>query len=1211
MPARLKSFELHGYKTFASRTEFIFADGITAIVGPNGSGKSNVADALRWVLGEQSFGLLRAKKTEDMIFAGSEYRPRAGMASATIVFDNSDGWLPIDFGEVGITRRAYRDGENEYLLNGQRVRLRDVSELLARSGLAERTYTVIGQGLVDAALSLKAEERRRLFEEAAGIGLHRSRRDEALRRLDTTRRNLERVQDILTELQPRVRSLERQAKRAQEFEQVRADLKILLREWYGYHWNLAQSDLTEASEALRYQESLLDKARADQVNLDNQVEQLRSNNADLRNRIREWNLRLSNAYSQKEKLSRNLGSIEEMLRSHEIQAGIIETDVIRLGEELNYYAEQSDQAKADVERLEQEKSEIQIFQNKALRELEDQRMKRDAAENEIAKARHSLSELLTQKSVLEAQIAELHASNERREGNISKIEVTLDQNEQDLANLQKSIKSETEKIIENDLRLRKYEKDIQKNRDDISELEGLRSQTTNNLNSSQASYVKLQTQLDIFKQAENDLSGYADGARLLIKAARESKISGARDVLSDHINVPDEYEIAISSVLGEYLEALLVNNWTGIDEGLDILDKGSSRGALFMLESLSSHNHAVLDLRKVPEINSQVIGVASELVKVEANLQPVINFLLGQVVIVKDRQIARRILADNIRSTMPQLRIVTLKGEVFSPQGAVLSSSSGNRMVNRPKYRLNLEQSITKINQEIDKFTAELTDINKRIFSATDQGTELSSAYESELIIKSQSEKEINRLELAVEKAHRSRMWYQEQSSNLTQEIQDAKSKEDEIRNSLQSLEVDIREHQETVHEKIALFGTFVLDEYQDKAAYWLTQSAVIQHALTEAKDKQAARLNILASSLKEKEDQERRRIEITSEMKDLVEKKASLLTQQIQLNEEIEELRASVSSSESELFDVEKSLNQTLSADMAGRQHLSVAEHQHAQARINFSKRQEIVDTLRRRIEDDFGLVAFEYVEAASGPKPLPIDGMVEALPVVVMITPDLEENVQRQRSLLRRMGPVNPEAQSEYIQVKERYEFLSTQSADLRKAEDDIQGVIAELDLLMEHEFRKTFEAVAHEFRQIFTRLFGGGMARLILTDPDDISGTGIDIEAKLPGRREQGLSLLSGGERSLTASALVFALLRISPTPFCILDEVDAMLDEANVGRFRELLQELSENTQFIIITHNRNTVQAASVIYGVTMGRDTSSQVISLQLDEFTNVITSER
>ena len=249
MPHRLKSLEMQGYKTFANRTVFEFSGKVTAIVGPNGSGKSNIADSLRWVLGEQSFHLLRGKKTEDMIFSGSEMRPRSGMASATITFDNSDSWLPIDFGEVAITRRAYRDGTNEYLINGQRVRLKDVSELLAQSGLAERTYTIIGQGLVDAALALRAEDRRKLFEEAAGIGLYRARREEALRRLETTRRNLERVEDILAELEPRLRSLEKQAHRAQEYEQVKADLVVLLRDWYGFHWHRAQQELMEAREA--------------------------------------------------------------------------------------------------------------------------------------------------------------------------------------------------------------------------------------------------------------------------------------------------------------------------------------------------------------------------------------------------------------------------------------------------------------------------------------------------------------------------------------------------------------------------------------------------------------------------------------------------------------------------------------------------------------------------------------------------------------------------------------------------------------------------------------------------------------------------------------------------------------------------------------------------------------------------------------------------
>ena len=278
------------------------------------------------------------------------------------------------------------------------------------------------------------------------------------------------------------------------------------------------------------------------------------------------------------------------------------------------------------------------------------------------------------------------------------------------------------------------------------------------------------------------------------------------------------------------------------------------------------------------------------------------------------------------------------------------------------------------------------------------------------------------------------------------------------------------------------------------------------------------------------------------------------------------------------------------------------MAEHFHAQVRISLARQQEELESLRRRIEDDFGLVAFEYVDQVSGPTPLPLDGMVEQLPHLSQLPAELDESIRRLRSQLRRMGAINPESQTEYREVRQRFEFLSEQVVDLEHAETDIRQVIVELDTLMEREFHKTFQAVAAEFRQTFTRLFGGGSAKLVLTQPDDLTQTGIDIEARLPGRRMQGLSLLSGGERSLTAAALVFSLLKVSPTPFCVLDEVDAMLDEMNVGRFLELLRELSEKTQFVIITHNRNTVQAADVIYGVTMGRDSVSQVLSLKVDE---------
>ncbi len=315
MISRLKSLELHGYKTFASRTVFEFPDEITAIVGPNGSGKSNIADALRWVLGEQSYSLLRGRKTEDMIFAGSDQRPRAGMAASTITFDNSDGWLPIDFSEVSIMRRAYRDGQNEYLLNGQRVRLKEISELLAQSGLAERTYTIIGQGLVDAALSLKPEERRRFFEEAAGIGLYRSRREESINRLDATRHNLERVRDILGELEPRLQSLEKQARRMQEYERIKADLRMLLREWYGYHFHHAQKDLAHSREVSHIQETRLEQARRQLQGVEEEVGEAHNRVQSLHNELNNWHARLSGLHHQSEQVSRTLAVMDERQRS--------------------------------------------------------------------------------------------------------------------------------------------------------------------------------------------------------------------------------------------------------------------------------------------------------------------------------------------------------------------------------------------------------------------------------------------------------------------------------------------------------------------------------------------------------------------------------------------------------------------------------------------------------------------------------------------------------------------------------------------------------------------------------------------------------------------------------------------------------------------------------------------------------------------------------
>jgi chromosome segregation protein len=366
-------------------------------------------------------------------------------------------------------------------------------------------------------------------------------------------------------------------------------------------------------------------------------------------------------------------------------------------------------------------------------------------------------------------------------------------------------------------------------------------------------------------------------------------------------------------------------------------------------------------------------------------------------------------------------------------------------------------------------------------------------------------------------------------------------------------------------------------------------------------------RASTLEESKKSIEEVKNRLRQLEATLEELESEKARQRQSETDVAIQIDALLALVNPAEAELDLKESEQESMQSAEAAARQELSKAEHHHAQARIALARRQEAVETWRRRIEDDFGLVAFEYSEEVSGPTPLPMGEMVEQLPRVKQIPADLEENLRRLRAQLRRMGAINPEAQAEYLEVKQRFEFMTEQVSDLRQAEEDVQQVIVELDELMQRELRRTFDAVAEEFSDMFKRLFAGGSARLVLTDPEDMASTGIDIEARLPGKRMQGLSLLSGGERSLTASALIFALLKVSPTPFCLLDEVDAMLDEANVGRFRELLRELSQGTQFIVVTHNRSTVQVADVIYGVTMGRDSSSQVISLKMEEVEKVV----
>jgi chromosome segregation protein len=1192
--SRLKSLELQGYKTFASKNSFAFAPTITAVVGPNGSGKSNIADALRWVLGEQSFSLLRGKRTEDMIFSGSKTRPRASMATATVTFDNSDGWLPIDFSEVTVSRRAYRDGQNEYLLNGQKVRLRDVNELLSKCGLSQRTYTIIGQGLVDAALSLRADERRRLFEEAAGIGMYRSRREEALRRLDTTRRNIERVTDILTELRPRLRSLDRQMKRSKDYEQVKTDLQETLRIWYGFHWYQLLDEVNavalNASDETQLREGLQQK----QIDAEKRLVVVRTRIDDLRSKIDRWGEENVVSYGERERVGRELAVAEERLHWVGEQQVVLRSEIEAAktaSEEIDRrIAEEDERADRSVGRM----AEFESQREALLANGEIDSAVREQMENRVSEVRHRFERASADYTVWESRQA-------GRQERVQELRGLVEQAGGDLEDIQRASGDLAKSVLAAESNVNSIQDDLDSSRDreeerrqQHSELITLRVGHEKVMVDLEAQYASAGARLEVLQAIKE---GDEIPSSQLLEAARTGEVSGLVGIVRDMLEIPAELTEAITAALGDFHGGLAFETSEGVDAVLNWVDRNEDTGRATLVPLQADTDLEILQ----PLADPDCIGNAAELIRSAKGREAVVKLLLGRTLVVKDGRAARRML-----SKVPSDgRIVTLRGDVYLPAGQILvrrRSASAQKTITleslrttiveitqqrsrAQEERVRLDQDADALQTQIDSDHEAIVDLKEGLAAAVEE-LEASRGDAAGMNTKGfEAEAYLNSLKAEM--------------ARLDDVIEQDESQGPLLKVARDEIELDLKDAVHTIE------GTELSIE--------MTRlEAGLEVARVATEDSQR-RLAVL----------EEQRIDTEADIAHRIERLENAGSKETSLNAEIEgkkEFLGEIEARLKEFSDKTRPAEEELTKALTDRSEIEGdlsrirldsqdIERRYAQAQIELARKQEEQASLRRRIEDDFGLVYFEDDEMTPGQEPLPFEGLVERMPRVESVPEELEGQMNRLRIQLRRMGPVNPEARREYREVSERSTFLTSQVDDLRQAEDQIREVIAELDLLMEREFRKTFEAVAVEFRDAFTRLFGGGSARLTLTNPDDLTQTGIDIEARLPGRRLQGLAMLSGGERSLTASALIFALLKVSPTPFCVLDEVDAMLDEANIARFRDMLAELSQETQFILITHNRLTVQAAAVVYGVSMGNDSASKVISLKLDEIQDEMAS--
>lgn len=1199
MPSRLLSIELQGFKTFANRYKFEFPGLITCVVGPNGSGKSNVADSIRWVLGEQSYNLLRARKTEDMIFTGSAQRPRAGMASVSITFNNQDNWFPLDFSEVAITRRAYRDGQNEYFINSQKVRLKDIVELLAQAGVTPRTYTIIGQGLVDAALSLRPDERRDFFEEAAGITIHRRRREEAIHRLDTTRRNLDRVKDILSELKPRVSSLERQAHRVIEQERLKADLKILMKDWYGYQWHRTQDELTRSKEILRTQEEHLESVRGQKEVVDKEIQAQQEEITRFRVNLSGWHQKSSGIHRQLDTVNRSVAVMEERLRSLDEQLHFLQSDLVHAQEEEIAAGLQAEKQKGEADQLRVEKDEnTRLLADTERKYNTLNRQKQDLSRERGILERQN-NELETDKVRIKSQIMELNSQNER----FLSTQEGLEKEYNELAGKKDELNLEVEGLR---AQISQVRSDLQKaveaqkrDQDETAALEKELAQLNVRHRELESARSKKLAQMEVFKSSISSNEHLSSGAKSLLKAVKGSAQAERVQSLVNSFSVRKGYEKAVAAGLGEYIDGLLLTGNADLDQVLEMIRLRDIGRVIVFLERAKNKAQSAL-----PKTGNGVLGSARQFVDQPA-ANGVIETLLDDILIVEDRQTALRISAEVERGVC----VVTLNGEAFRGNAVVVGKDQRDGIFVIQQKMQDLSGEIEQVTRQISSLTQELAEKNALLQKAVErkkqQDAQVVDLRRQQETLQLQNQKSELQLTRVVEQLNANQNRWKDLEKQHEETHQKLSAAQTKLKDVAEKSKIVVQQLQE----KIRQIREINTDDTQVEVNHWRTRLAVSQRSIEEF-DKRLKETLVRQESLANQKNNITLRIagielEIQSSQKKQEEEKAQLKV----LDAELAELTKQIRPTEEIVDSLEKKIRRHLETQTALLQRLTIAERYVTQAQLDFSRRSDELDKLRGHIEDDFGLVNFEYQGQITGQTPLPLNGMVDDLPLVKELPKEMEEAINRQKAQLRRMGPINPDARVEYDEVKSRYDMLTTQLADLQSADEDLREVIGELDELMRIEFHRTFKLVAAEFKEMFTKLFGGGSARLILMDEENPTEGGIEIEATMPGKRKQGLAVLSGGERSLTAVALIFALLKVSPTPFCVLDEVDAALDEANVGRFGALLRELSEHTQFLVITHNRNTVQLADVIYGVTMGRDSSSQVISLMMNEVTESLVS--
>ena len=1189
----LKRIETIGFKSFADKTVVEFEQGVTAVVGPNGSGKSNISDAIRWVLGEQSAKSLRGGKMEDIIFAGTSTRKPLNFAEVTLVLDNSCGSLPIDYEEVSITRRVYRTGDSEYLINKQKVRLKDVVDLIMDTGIGHDSLSIISQDKVKAIVEARVEDRRVIIEEAAGVLKYKMRKKEATRKLESTSDNLSRVQDIIFELEDQVEPLRKQSEQAEKYMVLKQEC--------------SDSEIS----VLAY----------DIKTLNDQMERSKKERKDVEFEHVSINAKIANDERRRDTLKQNQQAQERQLE--QLQADLVETSewIQKLQGQRDVLKERHKNASSNKEELAEQQAQLES-------RLETSQVELKTAEEAMTKTKTSLETKQSQLQKVSEEYQHLEENlkiqlDTTREAYFEDVNRLASVKNQYIAINQQIKRTETtlERINEDEekalldrdalvqeqetfkAQYGKFETSLKEKRDLYQQLYKEHQQRlkqaemeTNRHRHLTHQLDKMNNRLQWLEDAQKDFSGFNEGVKKILKAREQGQVSGIEGAVAELVTVPKELELAMDVVLGPVMQQIVTTNDDSAKKAIDFLKKHHAGRATFLPLNVIKSRLLPMDVQNRIQGNQDVVGVASQLVGYDQRYRQIVENILGNIIVTKDLNVAKN-LAKQLNY---RYRIVTLEGDVINAGGAM----TGGAVKRQGSSLLRQKNEIEDCQRQIQQLTDEL-----------EQSKVLQEEWAQTV---KQSEKELQKVQLAGERL-------KEKMSEVNQQKLAFEYREKSQNEREQLLRIERREHEAELKQLVEKNNQLAEDRL------------VLEQRIEEAK----ATIETLEEQLEQQEELKSQLLQQMTELKVDVAKLETALHNECatferlkgeteQARTRLKELLDKIAESEQALLGNDDEVVQ-LEANLAEKKEKREGIIEQIQdQRVTLTKVSQELETLEREVRESHKVQqkmaeSLNQLDVSIGKVDVEMDIMIKKLEEEYQMTFDhanenyplkgsIEEIKSRIRSIkgqIAALGEINVGAIQEYQRVKERYDFLTTQRDDLIEAKATLEETINEMDQEMTVKFKETFDLVREQYMEIFKKLFGGGSADLVLTDPHDLLHTGVEIIAQPPGTKLKTSNLLSGGQKALTSIALLFAILKVRTVPFCVLDEVEAALDEANVARYANYLKAFSNETQFIVITHRKGTMEKADVLYGVTMQERGVTKLVSVRMDNVSDYMDDEK